>query len=244
MQKITTKKRAVKKPFSFKKLLIACCVFVAVVLLAWYLLLILLINSWDILLDYSSSYSLSSVKDSIFSKAPDLNNYVWEDNNNKDNYQNLRWKIIDSSISKGLDGLWEGKTRGIHEREEQEKALKREGCLRGRYFYLSEKKLINPQRIYNFQELKTKFLPVENENEAVAFVASTTSDLVYLHDKKLLGYTAVTKDGYLVQVVDKNTCGCGSHEDTGAIYKVTKSGEITLLATTPFKSRGLDVCVD
>lgn len=70
----------------------------------------------------------------------------------------------------------------------------------------------------------------DSKNEAVSTVAATSSDLQMNANNIIEGRIATIENGYLVQVVKKNTFGCGNHEPTGVIYQVSKNGEIQEIA--------------
>ena len=82
----------------------------------------------------------------------------------------------------------------------------------------------------SLEELKKFFVPVDNEVEAMSFIAVTENDLKRNENDVLVGETAVSDDGYLVKVVKNNTFGCGRHDPQSVIFKVTKGGEITVVA--------------
>lgn len=87
-------------------------------------------------------------------------------------------------------------------------------------------------------------------------MAAITDDLKVNADGIVEGRTTDTSGGYLVQVVRKNTFGCGSHEPTKVIYKVARTSALAeksddteivtrvAVARKPRLESGPRLCVD
>ena len=105
--------------------------------------------------------------------------------------------------------------------------LRIEGGLCGVGYWLEDS---NGMRIDSKEKLTTRFAPIENETEAVSFVAVTRGDLKIDATGIPEGHTLTIGDGFLVQLVYNNTFGCGNHEPTGVIFKISQSGEVLRIA--------------
>lgn len=81
-------------------------------------------------------------------------------------------------------------------------------------------------RLDTFDDLWEIFNPIGDAAEAVSFVAAAADDLKVSGEGIVEGYTTEVSGGYLVQVVRKNTFGCGSHEPTKVIYKVSRTSAV------------------
>ena len=107
--------------------------------------------------------------------------------------------------------------------------------------------ILQNERIDSKEKLTTRFAPIENEAEAVSFVAITQSGLKIDANGIPAGHTLAIGDGFLVQLVYTNTFGCGSHEPTGVIFKISKNGEMLRIASEkqkPPKPGEPVLCVD
>ena len=95
------------------------------------------------------------------------------------------------------------------------------------------------------ESLKNYFSPVTSEMEAMSFVAVTEYDL--LQSKEILkGQTSTANSSFLVKVARKNTFGCGHHEQSELVFRVDRSGDITLVSSKNIAGTGneFEVCVD
>lgn len=120
--------------------------------------------------------------------------------------------------------------------------LKVEGALCGVGYWLEDTEGI---KIDSFEKLISRFGPVETEAEAVSFVSTTKEDLEINKNGVTEGHTLTIKDGFLVQVVYQNTFGCGSHESSRVIFKITRRGEIQKIAfEEPKPGSGPTICAD
>lgn len=120
--------------------------------------------------------------------------------------------------------------------------LRVEGALCGEGFWLEDS---SGEKIDSFEKLLSRFGPIETEAEAVSFVGSTKEDLKINRNGVPEGHTLIIKDGFLVQVVYQNTFGCGSHEPSRVIFKVTRTGEIQKIDSEASKpAKGPTLCAD
>lgn len=123
--------------------------------------------------------------------------------------------------------------------------LRVEGGLVSSYYYLIVTKNRETQIVKSLEELKKFFAPVDNEVEAMSFIAVTERGLKWSKKDTLAGETAVIDDGYLVKVVKNNTFGCGRHDPQRVIFKITKAGEIIIIAVEILPPlSGYEACVD
>lgn len=138
--------------------------------------------------------------------------------------------------------------------------LRREGGMLCQGFWLEYTNLgILPFKISNSQEFKKQFLLIENEQEAVGFVANFVGDLEIeilnkeecQRDYKNCSYknlsgnvTKIENEAYLVQLVQNNTFGCRNHETTKVIYKVEKTGDFQIIAQGFIPNAKVDLCRD
>jgi hypothetical protein len=102
-------------------------------------------------------------------------------------------------------------------------------------------------RIDSVEKLKNRFSPIDNEAEAVSFIAVTNGDLKIDATGVPEGHTLPIDNGFLVQLVHNNTFGCGSHKPTGIIFEVSKVGEVQRVAfekQKPPKPGEPVLCVD
>jgi hypothetical protein len=127
---------------------------------------------------------------------------------------------------------------------EVETYLRREGGL-GSWFY--NLRTGDGVDVNSIDELLALIGKIDSEAEAASLVYMTIPDLL-VRDGMLVGNTYELQDGsYLVQVTNKNTFGCGSHDSTKSIYLVTRDGKIDLYMSeleAPYKEGDLYICVD
>lgn len=183
-----------------------------------------------------------SQKNQSVSKKPfDTGQYKWQDENGAEKYKNVVWNKIKENRLSGLTSVGDV----VAEREiacrwsdgpcyslisKNDEYLRVEGGLARRYYFLTIAKNGELQTLKSLEELKKFFAPVDSEVEAVSFIGVTERDLKKNENDVLVGETAVSDDGYLVKVVKNNTFGCGRHDPQSIIFKVTKDGEITVVA--------------
>jgi len=144
---------------------------------------------------------------------------------------NAVWTAIKSSVLSGISPSLhpvEKRTEGCQGFSET--VLRMEGCMCqiGYWVEVTQKGKVN--LIDTDLKLKELLLPIDSDAKAVSLVALTKRDL-NINQSIPAGHTLAIKDGYLVQIVENNFCGCSTHQPNGAIYKVTKSGEVTQVAT-------------
>lgn len=125
-------------------------------------------------------------------------------------------------------------------------ALRNEGCLCQKGYWVEITKDGQVEKIDTPEKLKNALSPIDSAAKAVSLVTLATRDLnVNTSDNIPVGHVLPISDGYLVQVVDLNFCGCGTHIPSGVIYKVTESGEMTQIAAEIVPpSDGPEICVD
>lgn len=87
---------------------------------------------------------------------------------------------------------------------------------------------------------------IDDEQEAMSLVYVLASDL--LIDKNILvghTYELENSNGFLVQVTNKNTYGCGTHEHLKVIYLVSRNGEVNFaVSELPDENSELGLCID
>lgn len=122
-------------------------------------------------------------------------------------------------------------------------ALRREGCMCQTGYWVEITKNGKAEKIDTETKLKNILLPIDNASKAISLVTLTKRGLI-INQNIPTGHTLKISDGYLVQVVDQNFCGCSTHTPKGAIYKVTKAGVVTQIASEIVKDIGPEICVD
>lgn len=181
-----------------------------------------------------------SVKEKI------VGDYEWDNPSLKTQYSNVSWNKITAHKLAGFfpkATLSERKTEGCEGRGDGS-YLRVEGGLCGVGYWLEGSGGV---KIDSIEELKGQFSPIDNEAEAVSFVAVTNEDLKIDASGVPDGHTLSVDNGFLVQLVRNNTFGCGSHEPTGIIFEVSKTGEIQRVAfekQKPPKPGEPVLCVD
>lgn len=188
----------------------------------------------------------------------DINpSYDWKDENGAERYKDIIWKKIterrldgftsigDIVEEKEITCFWnEEPCKSLISKEDEH--LRVEGGLASRYYFLTITENGEPQMVKSLGNLKKFFAPVDNEVEAMSFIGVTERDLKRNEKDVLVGETAVIDGGYLVKVVKNNTFGCGQHDPQRVIFKISKDGEKTLVATEilPPESKNIFSCVD
>ncbi|MBI4127960.1 MAG: hypothetical protein HY459_02720 [Parcubacteria group bacterium] len=175
--------------------------------------------------------------------------YEWTSKSDQVRYEQAEWNTIVSSRYDGLKprlSFIETAQAGCDYRSEY---LRREGGIRPVCFWLKVRR-----GLFKFVEIEIKTpeklreisAPVEDELEAVSFVALTNEDLKSNDQGILAGHSLAIEEGFLVEVIRNNALGCGPHVPTGTLYKVTFSGAITEIAKEKvvLDEHSFDVCVD
>jgi hypothetical protein len=172
--------------------------------------------------------------------------YQWENAAPQSQYPNALWNKITTHKLAGFSpkiSLTEKKTEGCGGRGDGS-YLRTEGGLCEVGYWLEDS---NGAKIDSKEKLASRFAPIENEAEAVSFIAVTQPDLMIDTTGIPSGHTLTTSDGFLVQLVYKNTFGCGTHEPTGIIFKISNNGELQRIASEkqkPPKPGEPVLCVD
>lgn len=172
--------------------------------------------------------------------------YQWENTTLQSQYSNTLWNKITTYKLSGFSpktSLTEKKTEGCGGRGDGS-YLRIEGGLCGVGYWLEDS---SGTKIDSKEKLATRFAPVENEAEAVSFIVVTQGGLRIDASGIPEGHTLAISDGFLVQLVYKNTFGCGSHEPTGVIFKISQNGEVLRIASEkqkPPKPGEPVLCVD
>ncbi len=171
---------------------------------------------------FSKTKGTTDSEQSIQEKV--IGDYQWDDVNLKTQYSNVLWNKIANHKLAGFSpkaGLAEKSIEGCG--ADYEKYLRVEGGMASVCFWLEKN---NGEKINSLEKLVGNFAPVENEAEAVSFVAVTESDLKIDASGIPQGHVLTITDGFLVQLIKKHTYGCGNHKSTGVIYKITEDGNI------------------
>lgn len=171
--------------------------------------------------------------------------YEWNSKEDKNKYAEADWKEITTSRLAGFSAEGEITEKKSSECQSSEtNFLRGEGGLCRTGFWLELKKGDVNIKIDSPEKLKEVFSPLDSEAEAISFLVTSTSDLQINYDIPI-GQVLVIDDGYLIQLVQKNTYGCGYHVPTGVIFKVSKLGEVESIAYEKVKpSTGPAVCID
>jgi hypothetical protein len=168
--------------------------------------------------------------------------YDWKDENGAEKYKDVVWNKISKSRLAGFTSagvvvmeeeiacFWSDEPCHPLISKENE-YLRVEGGIISSYRFLVVIKNNETHTIKSLEELKEFFAPIDNEIEAMSFIGITERDLKENGKDVLVGETAVIDGGYLVKVVKNNTFGCGRHDPQKVIFKITKDGEITLIAS-------------
>lgn len=153
-----------------------------------------------------------------------------------------QWNRITVSILEGFDANL-GLTIKEEENFEQKEALKVEGGEVSKRVYLVD---ANGNEIRNKTDLLNLIGTIDSEEEAMSLVAITTGD-IQIDNNVVVGFTYTLDDhwGYLVQVTNQNTFGCGIHEYLKEIYLVTNTGDVTLAVyELPDENKFEGLCID
>jgi len=175
-------------------------------------------------------------------------NYSWGTaaGPNQEQYKNAVWQAIAASTLAGFPPT-------VHAVENHTdhcggmagaSYLRREGCMCLTGVWVEITKNGQIEKIDTETKLKGVLFPIDSAQKAVSLMVLTTRDLQINHGIPA-GHTLAVDGGYLVQVVENNTCGCSVHQPAGAIYKVTASGAVTPVAAEIVPpSDDPEVCVD
>ncbi len=156
--------------------------------------------------------------------------WVWASEEDKGKYEKINeitWNRIVTSKYAGFEGkkAVEKMTKGCQ--LPPGKYLRVEGGLCGVGVWLE----IGSKRIDSLEALKKILFPINSEVKAISLVAATTSGLESNQEDIPDGHFLITDGVFFIQLVKKNIFGCGCHQPTGVIYKVTEAGEIQEVAS-------------
>ncbi len=166
--------------------------------------------------------------------------YRWTDLSLQNQYEDVLWNKIVSGNTEGLSPKIPV-TEKEETIEDSVQALKKSGC---RFIFSgSWLETSDGTRIDTKEKLIATFGPIENEVEAISFLGLTERSLIS-ENEILIGLSLSVDDGFLIQVKKSHDCGCGDPRDRGVIYKVTKNGEITLVAGEILPPADVWVCID
>ena len=130
------------------------------------------------------------------------------------------------------------------EKNEVKTFLRREGGLGSWYYNLRTKDGLDVNSKEKLLDLIGK---IDSAAEAASLVYMTVPDLL-VKDNILIGNTyQLPYGGFLVQVTNKNTFGCGFHDHTKSIYYVTEDGEVSLYVSElgrEYDENDAVLCVD
>lgn len=182
------------------------------------------------------------IKEKI-AKEKIVGDYQWNDTVLQTQYSNIFWNKITISRLAGFSPQTALSERKTDCRQDGGGSyLRSEGGLCHVGFWLEDS---SGQKVDSLEKLALRFAPVENESEAVSFVAAVHGDLKTGVNEILEGHTLTIADGFLVELTRKNTFGCGSHEPTEVIFKISPSGEMQEIASEKEKpASGPILCVD
>jgi len=181
-----------------------------------------------------------------FTQEQIVGDYQWTDTILRSQYSKVLWNKITTPKLAGFSpntSLTEKKTEGCGNIY-TDSYLHIEGGLCGVGYWLEDP---SGMRIDSKEKLAARFVPIENEAEAVSFAANTQGGLKIDASGVPEGHTLAISDGFLVQLVYRNAYGCGSHEPTGVIFKISKNGEVRQIASekqNPSKPGEPVLCVD
>ena len=181
-----------------------------------------------------------------FTQGKITGDYQWKDTTVQSQYSKVSWNKITTSRLTGFSpniSLTEKKTEGC-DNAYADSYLRMEGGLCGIGFWLEDS---SGNKIDSREKLLDHFAPIDNEAEAMSFIAITQGGLKIDESGIPEGYTSIVNDGFLVQLVYNNTFGCGNHKPTGVIFKISKNGEINQIASEKQKPSKPDepvLCVD
>ncbi|MFA6547503.1 MAG: hypothetical protein WCT11_00990 [Candidatus Magasanikbacteria bacterium] len=159
-------------------------------------------------------------------------------------YKNVVWQAIIASRVAGFPTTVNALEKNTEKCQGfSETALRHEGCMCQTGYWVEITKNSKTIKIDTETKLKNILLPIDSADKAISLVTLTKGDL-NSNQNIPTGHTLKINDGFLVQVIDQNSCGCSTHTPTGAIYKVTKSGVVMQIASEVVKATGPEVCVD
>lgn len=175
-------------------------------------------------------------------------NYSWGTaaGPNQKQYQNAVWKAITTTRLAGIDSL----LQAVEKKTEpcggfSGSYLKKEGCMCEAGFWVEIINNGQVKKIDTAEKLISLLWPADNAVKAATLVVLTHRYVLINSNGTPMGHTLAIKDGYLVQTVNINFCGCSTHQPFGNIYKVTKAGVVTLIASEIVpRGNEPEVCVD
>jgi hypothetical protein len=107
--------------------------------------------------------------------------------------------------------------------------------------------LIADRRIARVAELRQIAAPLDTADEAADFIGMLEADLL-MDNGRLAGHVREIDDGWLVQLVRRNTFGCNDHQPTGFVVRVGRGGEgvqeVGSQRPAPSNPRRPFLCVD
>jgi hypothetical protein len=140
--------------------------------------------------------------------------------------RNLEWTAFRGDAQLGADVDCPGNA-----------GVRREGCMAARMICVK----MNDSIITSADDLRHAVAPVENADQAANVALLTQPDLGGVLR------TAQAPDGFFVEVILRNTCGCGVHKPTRALLLVHRSGDISPVIEEPLPKMSLfskQACVD
>ncbi len=160
-------------------------------------------------------------------------------------YKNAVWQAINSTALAGFPSAMSATEKATEQCQGfAETALRHEGCMCQTAYWVETVKNGQSEKIDAEAKLKNILSPIDSAAKAVSLVVLTRGDL-QINQGIPAGHALAISDGFLVQVVENNSCGCSVHLPGGVIYKVTKSGVVTPAAAEIVPpGEGPEVCVD
>jgi hypothetical protein len=141
-------------------------------------------------------------------------------------YEKVKWTNIYSKIGESVKPYTINKTSGCGDDSIVE-YLKYEGGMCQIGYWLTDD---GGNEIRNKQKLLSLLGSINTEPKAISLLGLTINDLKISSDGILSGHIFFIHEGFLVEVIRKNTFGCGDHRPTSEIYFVHISGEYELIA--------------
>jgi len=169
----------------------------------------------------------------------------WNKAEDPKKYASLSWNKITTPFPQGFGSSgvvkktecagYDDKTKGPY--------LQRAGGKCNMGTWLEIKKGEHVERIDGLEKLKKAFAPVENESEAVSFVAAT--ERVRESQEGIPErYSAKADDGYLVLAFFGPPFGCSTVQSQTVLFKISPAGEIEKIALGDEKKVGPEMCRD
>jgi hypothetical protein len=141
-------------------------------------------------------------------------------------YGDIKWTEIYSGVEDGVAPYKLSKTNGCGD-DSKEEFLKYEGGLCQVGYWLSDS---SGNEIRTKQKLIEYMGLINEDSKAVSLLALSLNDL-QTDDKNIIkGHILAVHEGYLIEIIRKNTFGCGMHIPNSEIYFVDIRGESVLIA--------------